>query len=932
MPNRKELFEDYRFEESASFEEELEKSDRSENSLIFTENLTEVSELDFKAMRLLVHTSLHEKAQAQAKLSIVEDEVSRLMKLTAKFTSSSNWALPLAIIKKGNIKMFRQKQRCFQNWKDKMIAYRISKLMLVQRGFTLKLARRNILKVRLMHLSRAFNRWTLQIKHAVEAIESYGIKVASNHKSFLLQMAFNAARQRRVRRQTLRQLNRVARAVLFRKCLSRWKQHVSDHYRQHYFELKQAAAFSAAVGSVVVSRQSTKQAFLHWAAWARADRMRSKLSQLCTGRLGQLVGKYVDPVHHAFQQWKQLTTSVYTNLQLATAVWHDAHRKSARFLARKALQTWKDKCGRFRTLTTRIAHYLAIQRAGALRGAFNKLLAARQEHMRTLVKEGVDRWMRQLLRTIDTSAELTCRNVLSARFRHWHHATHTERHATQFKGQLQELHGSLQRTKSSLQEEMAHKKELQQKAHQSERQSRERLVSSKFRYVDRVVTNILQAGKSRGFRAWLRYYHWHQQQESVAETELTERTKRVHGNLIRWLKHIGEANLQFALHTWKFHCRRANKLSHMENNRHLSLCRQVYQRWKRSVSENKLQRKVLKRMFRDKRHAMAHLAWDTWVKKVNHIKNKCKSIIKLMHAKRRGLFRIAFGRWSKGIADESLRWERDLRQRKEEAERVLMLRLYWNQFRFGLSQQRSDNQSVVQMVVAKLMSRMRNGFDRWYQSAKRLTRLRNVCLNLTRVYAHTLGKRHLLCFAKWKAVVWDYQKIGYEDIQRKLAEAQARIQAVTEQQLCLETSAAHLRAHNERADRIARTLYHQVHRMLSSRRLYGMVKLTFNLWKQNHELMRRLKLRLKQYFIRAKASAATQQLASAFRSWVVATHVLAREETARKLKQKNADYLLMRRSFDQWQAYRMLRRMQMLVRFFKFMPLLFRLVPIYVSV
>lgn len=914
LSGHKEPFEDFRFEDNGSYEEPLaEPSSPGNQSLIFTENLTEVSELDFKAMRLLVHTSLHEKEQANAKLSLLEDEVVQLMKTTDRYRSDGNWRLPLAIIRYDLVTHFSRKQRLFNVWKNKVMLYHRKKFTTEKVKFTLLVARRNILKVRLLHLSRAFNHWNLQDKYAREAVESYGAKTADRHHRFLLQTVFKVMKSRRMQKHTLRRLNRIARVVLFRKCLAHWKHCVSEYYRFHFRQLKQATTLSVAIQSVAGRRQSTQQAFARWSRTARADQLRSKLSQLANRRFDDLLGKYINPVHQAFSQWKQLTGSVYSNLTLAATVWTDAHRKCSRFLVRKALLTWKTKCDHFRAMTHRIALYFGKQGTQAMRDAFNRLAAAQQEHLRWQVKLGVDRWMRQFLRTVDTSNELNCRNVLSARFRHWHHATHAERHTTQFKGQLRELHGSLQRTKSNLQQEMDHKKELQQKNQQTELHYRGRLVSSKLHFMGKIVANMQHAGLMKGFRQWLQFYHSHKQEDLLCTMELAERTKRVHGTLLRWFKRVGEMNLQIALQMWKFHCRRKTNLNSLRKRCQTSVLRSIFQRWKKAAHKQKLQKWVLTRLSRDKRNALAHLAWDTWARKVTLLKNKCESVLRLVNAKASNQSRLAFGLWRKGITDETLRWERNNRQRKEEDERMLTLRLYWCQFQFGITQQRAENRYVIQLVVSKLMSRMRDGFDRWYQSAKRLTRLRNVYVNLTRVYAHTLGKLHLLCFAKWKAVVWDYQKISYQDIQKKLADAHERIVTITEQQVSLETSASHLRAHNERADHIARTLYHQVHRMLTSRRLYGMVKLTFNCWKQNHELMRSLKNRLKQYFIRANANTATLQLASAFRTWVVAIHVTVREEHASKLKQQNAEHLVLRRTFDRWQTFRSLQRMQMMV-------------------
>lgn len=912
--NKKTLFEEYKFEENGSVEEDIDYSDnRSERSLLFTENLTDMSELDFKAMRLLVHTSLHEKEQAQAKQSLLEDEVSYLMRSMARMQSQNYWKLPLVMLKKSFSKVQGRKQHSFQVWKDKTMAYKVAQVLSSDRTLILKLARRNILKVRLVYTSRAFNRWNIQNKHDIDTVTRTGKQVAQRHKKHVLNSIFDAFRKNRLRMNTLRRLNRIARLVLFRSCVSHWRQCVSDSHRRHVQQLQCATKFSSVVRMVVTARRSVKKAFVEWSSSVQAQRLRCKLAVLCNQRLNLLIGKYANPVHLAFTQWKQLTTCVYSNLQLAATVWLAAHRKCATFLVRKALLTWKDKCGRFRTVTRRIAGYLASQRTSALRGAFSKLVAAQQEHLRGKVKGGLDRWMRQFFRTVDTSSELHCRNVLSARFRHWHHATHTERHTTHFQGQLQELHGQLHRTASNLQQEMDHKRELEQRHRQTEQHYRERLVSSKLRHIGRVVANMELAGKAKALRTWLRYSHWHQQQEAMTTVKLSERMKRVHGTLARWFKQMGVANLHIALWTWKYHCRRASKLEQLQKTHTSALSRSTFQSWKKATFDARLQRKVLTRMFRDKRLALKHLAWDTWVKKVAHVKDKCRTFVRITLSKRHSQVRIAFCFWKKIVADEVLRWERETRQRKEGEERVLTLRFYWHQFCFGLSQQRAENRFVIQVVVAKMMSKLKSGFDRWYHSAKRLTRLRNVCINLSRVYAHTLGKRHLLCFAKWKAVVWDFQKIGYRALQSKLADAQERIQVITEQQLELESSASHLRAHNERADRIARTLYHQVHRMLANRRLHRMVKLTFNCWKANHELLGRMKVRVKRYLVRSQAGRAARQLASGFRTWLVAIQVAAREEQAAKLQRKTTDFLCLRQFFDRWQSFRSMRRMQMMV-------------------
>jgi len=154
-------------------------------------------------------------------------------------------------------------------------------------------------------------------------------------------------------------------------------------------------------------------------------------------------------------------------LKSAMIVWTEAVRKSQKFLMRKALVSWKEKCRKFAKIGARIAGYLRSRAECSLRTCFAKLVAAQQAHLRQRAKAGVDRWIRRFLLSVDNAQELTCRSVLSARFRHWHHATHTDRSASYYEGRLQDVQGSLRRTETSLQSEQQRKKELSEKYHQA---------------------------------------------------------------------------------------------------------------------------------------------------------------------------------------------------------------------------------------------------------------------------------------------------------------------------------------------------------------------------------------------------------------------------------------------------------------------------------
>jgi hypothetical protein len=556
-----------------------------------------------------------------------------------------------------------------------------------------------------------------------------------------------------------------------------------------------------------------------------------------------------------------------------------------------------------------------------VREAFQRLAAAQTAYLKQKITHGVERWMRRFFLSFDTAHELNCRNVLSSRFRHWHHATHAQRHTTHFRGKLEDLHASLVRTTSNLQEEMARKRAMEEEAARTQASLRASLMKSRLRVVNKIVGIMTHRQAARGFRSWALYCKWHAHQQELRERALSEHTQRAQRTMLRWLKRTSTLNLSTALHIWHLAVSQMGRADTMLRRRHKVMYKRVFAGWQEMVRENQLQRRCIKRMIRQKQYAQVAAAWDTWTSKVRKLKQTCKTFIKLLLSKRRDSCMYAIRRWRHNAQEQVLYEERDNRARLEEAERQLTLRLHWSHFQLGVEMFRRDKRHMIQLVVNKIQARVRDGFDRWFHYSQRMSKLRSICLRFLTHYAHSLGKQHFLAFARWKAAVWDYQKICFAELQDQLADAHQRIVTITEQQLVLEGNSEHLRRHNERADRIARTLYHQVHRMLSSRRLYGTVRLVFDTWKRQHEFIRRCKTRMMQYFIRSHATVNTLEMAAAFRTWVVAAHAIQKEENEMKLATDHANRLVLHRFFARWQTYRSVRRMQMMVGIHSFFAL-----------
>jgi hypothetical protein len=323
--------------------------------------------------------------------------------------------------------------------------------------------------------------------------------------------------------------------------------------------------------------------------------------------------------------------------------------------------------------------------------------------------------------------------------------------------------------------------------------------------------------------------------------------------------------------------------------------------------------KCLRRLSRERRNGLKHLAWDTWVTKVQAIRRKCNQVLSVLVSKRKSSCKFAFDTWHQFAQDDKLRREQVERMNAEIHNNKVTLRLYWREFVFAVASIKAENRRARLLVINKMLARVRAGFDRWYHVAQRLTRLRGIGYGYTRRLLFNLNKRALLAFAKWKTVVWDYHKVYYSKVQQQLSDAHERIVHITEQQLSMETSTTQLKAHNDRADKIARTLYHQVHRMLSTRRLYASVKATFAAWKEHHETIQRGKQRVKQFMLRTYSTAAMKDKGLAFRSWVVFSAQVGAAHREAEAWRQNEELYMKRSSFNKWQEYRVIRKMKMMV-------------------
>jgi hypothetical protein len=909
----RELYEEFRFDENGSAEEDFTEEINSDKSLSFTDHLDSISELDYKAMRLLVHTSVHEKEIAQSKVTALDNEIARLKAMTLRYTSPSTWKLPVAIVKLYSARVTGRKTKLFNVWKAKTLKQKLAAVFSERQQYLLKVARRNILKVRQTFVCRAFQRWSLQVRHAAEALVSYETKTTDRHKTYLTRALFKRMRGRRLQRQTLRQMNRILRAVQYRFCFAHWRGMTTAYYRTRLLKLQQTTSVASIAQALVQSRSQLKNAFAVWATGARGQRNRQKLASLTHRCFGHVIRRHANPLVYAFQRWRHVATVLFGKLRTGLIVWTEAVRKTTRHAQRLAMRKWREHCVRFKVVTKRIAAYLAAKGQLSVREGFNRLVAAQSAYLRGKLKERTEQWVRKFFQSADATNELTCRSVLSKRFHHWHHATHTERNTTRFQGELEQIHAALVRTKSDLHQEASRKRAADEEAQRREAHLHSHLVKSRFRGLGKIIGSMLHRQTAKAFRSWGSFCKWQIYQQDMAARQLQHHRKQAQATIQRWAQYTGNCNLSTAFSRWRTVVHQMGSVAVMVLRRERVIAKRVLHGWQVHVHENHVQRRCIKRMVRRKGLAAVGLAWETWTRRVAKLRQTCKTFVKMLLNKRRNSVQLSFRRWRHAVSGQVLHEEKTNRARLEEAERALTLRLHWSHFQLGVEMFRRDKRHMIQIVVGRILSRVRSGFDKWFHFSQRQSKLRSICIRMTRHYAHSLGKQHFLAFARWKAVVWDYQKVCYQDLQEQLADAHDRIVNITEQQLVLESNSQHLRAHNERADRIARTLYHQVHRMLSSRRLYGTVKLVFDTWKQNHEFIKRCKLRLKQYLIRSHATAATLEVASAFRSWVVVVQALRRGEEEMDTAARHARMLTLHRYFALWQTYRTVRRMQMMV-------------------
>ena len=294
-------------------DENIGMENASEHSLSFTENVADITDMDFKAMRLLVHTSVHEKDLAVSKMNGLEDEITHLQRLAMKYQSPERYKLPLSIVRADITRhckrQINDKFRGFNVWKSKLVAFQQLVQAKTKEKLILKLARRNILKARLVQVSKAFARWNALNKCAQQYSVFNERRVVALLRLRIQRTTFAIMKLRLSRRRGVQHLVRIGRNCAYRKFLTRWKQFSSNSYRKQLQCLSRGCSLGDVTRSLKIRRDKLRHRFATWVAFTKADQARTSLTKmtnqartslfkLTSHRLNDFINKYVNQKLH----------------------------------------------------------------------------------------------------------------------------------------------------------------------------------------------------------------------------------------------------------------------------------------------------------------------------------------------------------------------------------------------------------------------------------------------------------------------------------------------------------------------------------------------------------------------------------------------------------------------------------------------------------
>ncbi|KAJ1438366.1 hypothetical protein B484DRAFT_211384 [Ochromonadaceae sp. CCMP2298] len=828
-------------QEDRSYEEEDEfrSSLASDHTLDFADEIEDLTTMDFKAMRLLVLTARHAKDLAVERAAALEMQMS-------KVAGSEKWNVAFTIVRRAISNYISDKFRAFHRWKHAVLGYHIHIQLNKHNSLVLKLALKSANKSHTMARAKAFTRWVLNSHRAREGA------------SFSLQK--------------IKRCRRILCLGWCRRAIAQWRQFVGAGYQQRLKSATLKAFLNRGQRSI---REKKQQAVARW----RGAVMGMKLKGMVNKRVVEVMRRFCSKEHDAFELWRRLVFVDMPKMQKVTGRFFELLSKCGIYHTRRAFNSWRSRVQGMIKCARKALEYMDNNVQWRMKAAFTCWTGLLRQHDKLQAMGAAttaqNRLKRQFLLSAGLKHRTACRSSLASRFHYWTFVTQAER----FTHKVQQVHDFKIRGMEAQQEEMA-----QERAHMQQQ-----LVDSKLKSVGRIIHTMLIAAVAKGFKQWLHVHRWHAHREAIHSVVLIDKRRRAQATLVRWMHRTHMVSLSFAMALWRFISTKESLADQILLRQRTRTFRTILQGWREVFRKRTLQRRVLRRMWRAFTEDLKGMAWEVWASKVRHLDAVSRQMGRLVVRKRAAFVRLAVNRW-KGILLSNKKVGQQTRINSfERKHQKLCLRMEWQHWRSAFKIVRSKKQHVKQLVINKITQIIRHYLSRWHRQAVFLTRLQKACKELLLASLRATGRAQALAFSRWKFFVLEHTR--------------AHLRSFTERHDQLQMNEQHLRGHNERADRIARTLYTQVNRMLVNRRTTYLLKSTFGAWKEDHLTKQHIKTRFRRFLLQSTASVETKELASAFRTWNVHAHHLMRdEEIIAHMHQTHREHLR-RNTFVQWRSF-----------------------------
>ena len=777
-----------------------------------------MTETDFKAMRLLVRTSLREKQQAQQRALDLErrihegrGELNRLStslnKLNATYVASSRWRLPVHVLLLALQRWCTLRLRLFHRWKAQVVGARMGSLQCAGRMAVLRQARRNLLKARALCMGRAFCTW----RGCVAFLE--GQDQAATRAVQLARRAHSLRRSLRamhIHCQLPRRLGRMMmcmRTYTLRAGFSRWRHYHGIVGRTANLRLRQQLALQGAVAASVIAQAALRRCWKLWAAGTRRMGLELQLGQWACRKLQNAFKRHLSPTARAFAYWRAAAFGSWAKAQQALYVCERVLRKTHQFQKQRAFNRWRLRTSMFYSVVHRAALRLLHSGKQLQRQAFarwrRQLLHDSQQQLRSSIR----RWRDQFLFARCLVDQRGSSAAVRSRFRQWALYTQAACMRAGLEQQLQASQGSHGKTQAALEDTQEARLALEEQLRAAVVAERRQAMTSTLRFLCRTLLRWVDGSRARAFRKWAELRHTALQEEATRRELLVRNHKLLATTILHLVRRYQGLSAAYAFRVWQTKVLRTSAQDTALAALRRRGVRRVFSAWMLRCHHRQLQRKMLTRLCRAASRDLKYLGWITWLR----WDRRLREVQRLLGRCARWTLRRALWQWREVSQWESAHEGRQSLRLSRNTNLRLLVRIRLHAWKAWVSASKAHKRHLRGVLVSAFYGqRVGSYFSGWRARAREQTLLLRSCGAIFRSAGLTGGRAVLVAFSRWKGWVLRVHRDAVRDMQVQLSAATQQITSITQQQLVLEGDTAQLRRHNERADRVARLLYQQV--------------------------------------------------------------------------------------------------------------------------